>query len=78
VTYFKKGDRVVARESHQGLVQGATYEVVEVKEQATPFGNFVTYFLVLDHVADPSKLSKLQASSYPLAIANGHLLLRAV
>lgn len=45
MTYFTQGDKVVASLSVQGMTQGATYEVLDVHELQTPFGNFARYDL---------------------------------
>lgn len=43
MTAFKTGDSVRAGATAQGMWVGRTYEVVEVYEKSTAFGNFVTY-----------------------------------
>lgn len=58
---FFKGDTVVANTSSQGMVKGEKYVVVEVEQEHTAFGNFVTYVI--------------EGNGKELAIVNGHLLL---
>jgi hypothetical protein len=68
-TYFAVGDRVQAGEAVQKLVPGVIYRVADIDERVTPFGNFVTYFVVPE---DPN------TDGPAIAIANAHLLLKKV
>lgn len=63
-TYFKVGQMVRSVSNAQGLVPGWLYEVVEVRERATAFGNFVVYDV-------------REAGNRVLSITNAHLLLEA-
>jgi len=44
-TRFKVGDKVVARDSVQGMKKGQTYKVTNIRMQDTPWGTFVDYQL---------------------------------
>jgi hypothetical protein len=63
MTKFKAGQEVIATSTAQGMSRFAKYIVLDVIENQTAFGNFVTYIL----------LDELDGSKY--AIRNGHLLL---
>lgn len=63
-TAFAKGDLVTVERDLQGLKKGEMYQVAEVLNVPTPFGDFVTY-----RVTDGS-------NDFP--IVNGHLLLTLV
>lgn len=65
MTTFKKGQRVKANTSTQGLVANNTYTVEEIHTLNTQFGQFVTYYL-------------RNADGPLLPITNGHLLLTAM
>lgn len=60
---FKAGEEVIATATAQGMSRFAKYVILDVIEQPTAFGDFVTYVL----------LDELDGSKY--AIRNGHLLL---
>lgn len=60
---FKAGEEVIATVSAQGMFRFRKYIILDVIEQPTAFGDFVTYVL----------LDELDGSKY--AIRNGHLLL---
>ena len=45
MSIFMKGERVKAKISAQGLVQGRIYTIEEVDETVLPFGIFVAYDL---------------------------------
>jgi hypothetical protein len=62
MTAFQKDDTVKSRITAQGLKEGKTYQVKEVHEMPTPFGNFVTYILEGE-------------DGRPIVIHNGHLVL---
>ena len=65
-TTFQVGDLVQAHTTAQGMARFARYVIIDVVEQNTGFGNFVTYVVKDD----------LDGSN--LAIRNGHLLLSKV
>jgi hypothetical protein len=66
MTAFKIGDTVQATASAQGMARYQRYTVVDVVEQFTAFGNFVTY-VVHDDLDDSN-----------LAVRNGHMLMTKV
>lgn len=64
MTNFRVGQRYHANVNAQGLVKDHVYQVHEVVENVTPFGNFVTL-----------KVKRLM-NEPAVWITNGHLLLR--
>lgn len=61
VTAFNIGDKVKADITAQGMVKGNKYEIVDIDQNFTPFGNFVSY--------------KIKGDGKEFWINNGHLLL---
>lgn len=67
MTHFLLGCIVRSLVDAQGLRLGSTYEVVDVQENVTSFGTFVSYGL--------SRCSEHEPVVY---VTNGHLLLEEV
>lgn len=60
-TAFNIGDKVVSNITAQGLVKGNKYSIVDIDQNFTPFGNFVSY--------------KVKGDGKEFWVNNGHLLL---